>query len=60
MSYPEYGTSMIKCGKRTCTWTGTERDLKQVPYKKFATVTQAVCPKCGCDSYYFVEKKAEK
>jgi hypothetical protein len=55
MSYPAWGTSPIKCAKRKCGWTGTEKDLKQVPHAKFKNATQSACPKCGCTAYYFAE-----
>lgn len=54
MSYPAFGTAPIKCSKRKCDWKGYETDLVQVPGQ------QSTCPKCGCDSYYFMTEREIK
>lgn len=54
---PKFGTAQIECGKRSCKWAGTERDLKQEPHKTFSNCMQNVCPQCGCDSYYIIRDK---
>jgi hypothetical protein len=60
VSYPEWGTAKIKCAKRKCDWTGTEKDLARVAKPRSKGTFQNVCPKCGCESYYFVEEKKPK
>lgn len=57
MTYPKYGTTPIRCGRRGCTWTGFETDLKSAPHSKWRDATISVCPKCGCESYRFVRTK---
>lgn len=58
--FPPYGTSPIKCGKRGCGWTGKETDLIVQAGDEGKFAQQNVCPKCGCDSYTFVNPKAAK
>lgn len=53
MASPAWGTVPIKCGRRSCDWTGLETDLIQVPDKRWQDVTKGTCPKCGCDGYRF-------
>jgi len=65
MGYPVFGTHPIKCGKvngrkHKCTWMGYETDLVPVPVVPVRSGMKSsnnVCPKCGCASYYFMDKK---
>lgn len=52
-----YGTALIKCAKRKCGWTGKETDLARKPHPTSKIASQSICPKCGCDGYYFVKEK---
>lgn len=54
MTLPAYGTAQIECAE--CNWTGTEHDMKRVPHATFKDCDQQVCPKCGCDGYYFADQ----
>ena len=62
MTRPQWGAAPIKCGNRKCKWSGTERDLILHPEDAGKFCARNVCPKCHCDSYYFVkpEKEGEK
>ncbi|WP_415912385.1 hypothetical protein [Neptuniibacter sp. QD37_11] len=37
-----------------CDWVGTEAEMKLIPDPSHSgiQVSNLVCPKCGCDSYY--------
>lgn len=51
MSYPEFGTKPIRCGKSRCKWRGFETQLSD---KKEGEWTHKLCPVCGYDSYQFM------
>jgi hypothetical protein len=53
---PAYGTAMIRCSKRKCTFKGYETDLVTRVVVGSATSKQ-LCPECRCDSYYFMTEK---
>lgn len=59
MSYPPLNSAPIKCSKRRCTFKGYESDLKGIPKDlgNGFTSTLKVCPRCGCESYYFMTEK---
>lgn len=57
MSRPAFGTAPIKCGRRSCDWTGTELDLIPHPEDAGKSEVRSVCPKCHCDSYTFPRRK---
>lgn len=60
MSYPPFGTALIKCGKSACDFVGLETDL--IPKAKNPTDLHraSVCPKCGCTYYDFVNDEHTK
>lgn len=58
MSFPEYGTAPIRCGRTRCKFRGFETDLmkeKRILNGVVATTT-SICPACGCDEYMFMSK----
>lgn len=53
----------IICSRKGCGWRGYESQMSQVPdesYTGVIKVSKAVCPKCGCDSYYFMTDRQIK
>ena len=53
---PPYGTAMIRCSKRKCTFKGFETDLTtRVAVGR--SMRTSHCPVCGNDSYYFMTEK---
>jgi len=54
---PAFGTALIRCTRSKCSFRGYETDLVGRPHKSIASVTQNVCPACGCDSYYTMTPK---
>lgn len=53
-----FGSAPIRCGKTKCKWRGFETDLSNKPaLNAGVSVTQNVCPTCGCDSYMFMTEK---
>ena len=54
MSNPAFGTAPIKCSKRKCDWKGYETDLLRAAWKT------SKCPKCGCETYYFMTESEVK
>jgi hypothetical protein len=51
MTYPKYGTELIKCSKRKCTWRGYETEMGR------GAKGECQCPVCGNSSYYFLSEK---
>lgn len=41
---------LAKCSRRRCGWIGT--DAEMVMRKDTPQISTAVCPRCGCDSFY--------
>jgi hypothetical protein len=57
MSYPKYGTSLIKCAGRGCDWTGLETDRITHPDDVGKFSQRNVCPKCHHTDYTFPRSK---
>lgn len=58
---PAYGKALIRCSDRNCDWHGYETQLRKAERKsRGIDVTLNVCPKCGCDSYFFCTEKEIK
>lgn len=60
-TYPDFGTTPIKCAKRGCKWVGYETELAKRPTKIVGvSATTSVCPICGHDSYQFLTDRQIK
>lgn len=49
----------VECCKRKCKHVHTVSERKSVPSPDFEGINVLVCPKCGNDEYYRLDKPAE-
>ncbi len=47
--------SRLKC--RRCRWVGSQAELRSMPRPKDRSISDNVCPRCGCKTFSPVEEQ---
>lgn len=50
---------LVKCGRQSCGHIMTEGERADEPHPKFANCMKQVCPKCGCNSFWALNKHGQ-